>query len=62
VIAESFWTVVVIACLGWYAVVTAYVAYMGAFDIRGMLNSLEARKDDGNSENGIESDNAISAQ
>ena len=36
----TFWLLLTIACLLWYASVTAYVAVRGVFDIRGMLERL----------------------
>jgi hypothetical protein len=38
--AVSFWWWLTIACLVWYAGVTAYVSVRGALDIRGMLSRL----------------------
>ena len=35
-----FWTLVVLACLGWYSTMTFLVAFRGALDIRGMLARL----------------------
>jgi len=43
--AEAFWLIRVVACLVWYSVVTVYVAFRGAFDIRGMLARLAAGAD-----------------
>jgi hypothetical protein len=41
-LARWFWLALVVACLGWYATVTAYVAVLGARDIRRMLARLAA--------------------
>ena len=40
----TFWLLLTIAVLAWYGGVTAYVAFKGVFDIRGMLKLLEERK------------------
>jgi hypothetical protein len=42
----TFWLLLTIACLVWYAGVTAYVAIKGVFDIRGMLERLRSGKGD----------------
>lgn len=38
-----FWLILTIAAVGWYTFVTAYVAYKGVDDIRGMLRRLAGR-------------------
>lgn len=40
-----FWTLLTGATVLWYCVVTFYVAFRGAFDIRQMLDSLKNRED-----------------
>jgi len=37
---QWFWFSVMVACVGWYLVVTAYVAIRGGMDIRSMLRRL----------------------
>lgn len=37
---SNFWLGVLVACLGWYSVVTVYVAVRGARDIKHMLARL----------------------
>lgn len=37
---HPFWTLLVIACVGWYATITIYVAVRGFVDIRHMLRRL----------------------
>ncbi len=39
-----FWFALTIACLVWYSLVTVYVAVRGAYDIRGMLSHLGAKR------------------
>lgn len=39
-IGETFWWLLVMGSLAWYAVVTVYVAVRGVLDIRGMLARL----------------------
>ncbi len=41
---EIFWMVIVIAVVAWYSVVTLYVAFRGAFDIKTMLSHLGIQK------------------
>lgn len=41
---KTFWYALTIACLVWYTVVTAYVAFKGSFDIKHMLANLGANK------------------
>ncbi len=43
---HPFWWLLTLACLAWYTVVTAYVAWRGLRDIRSMLRQL--RRDAGN--------------
>lgn len=42
----TFWFLLTIAALAWYAVVTVWVAMRGMHDIRGMLTRLNRRRDD----------------
>lgn len=42
--AQGFWFVMMVACMGWYSVITLYVAIKGAGDIRTMLEKLERNK------------------
>lgn len=42
----TFWFVLTLAALLWYSVVTAWVAWQGARDIRGMLTRLADRRPD----------------
>lgn len=39
--AKTFWLILTVAALLWYTIITAYVAFKGAGDIRGMLERLE---------------------
>ncbi len=39
---HPFWWLLAMACLAWYSLVTAYVAVLGARDIRTMLRRLQA--------------------
>lgn len=39
-VAERFWWLLTMCCVGWYLTVTGYVAVRGLFDIRHMLNRL----------------------
>lgn len=39
-----FWTILVIAILLWYILVTVIVAYGGGKDIKEMINKLEKEK------------------
>ena len=39
-----FWLLLTIACVVWYSVITVYVAFKGAIDIKNMLARLEATK------------------
>ncbi len=41
---ETFWLVIVLAVVTWYSVVTLYVAFRGAFDIKTMLAHLGVQK------------------
>jgi len=50
--SEIFWTILTVACLIWYTVVTVYVAIKGAGDIKEMLRNLA----ENNREEGIETD------
>ncbi|MCY3022193.1 MAG: hypothetical protein NTW87_24540 [Planctomycetota bacterium] len=45
-IAQTFWLVLVIACVVWYSTITVYVAVKGAMDISGMLARLKAQQGD----------------
>lgn len=40
--AERFWWFLTMAAVVWYSTVTVYVSFKGVFDIRGMLERLEA--------------------
>lgn len=40
---ETFWLALTIAALGWYATVTAFVAWRGARDVRALLRRLASR-------------------
>ncbi len=42
----TFWFLLTVAALLWYSVVTAWVAWLGARDIRGMLTRLASRRPD----------------
>ena len=42
----SFWFLLTVAALLWYSGVTAWVAWHGARDIRGMLTRLASRRPD----------------
>lgn len=44
--APTFWLVLTIACVVWYSTITLYVAFKGAFDIRGMLARLAATNEE----------------
>ena len=35
-----FWSLMVVACLAWYSIITCLVTYRGIVDIRGMLARL----------------------
>ena len=37
-----FWWLMTAACMVWYSTITVYVAFRGAFDIRGMLRRISA--------------------
>jgi hypothetical protein len=41
---KYFWLVLTIAAVGWYMFVTAYVAYKGVADIKGMLRRLSGKE------------------
>jgi hypothetical protein len=41
----TFWLIVTIGCLAWYAGVTAYVAVKGVLDIRAMLEKIGKREE-----------------
>ena len=43
-VAERFWWLLTIAAVGWYLIVTGYVAVRGAMDIRNMLARLEQQR------------------
>jgi hypothetical protein len=44
--AEHIWMVLTFGCVGWYLIVTVYVAIQGTFDIRSMLTNLSSRRSD----------------
>jgi len=37
---ENFWWLITVAVVAWYSVVTLYVAFKGATDIKNMLRHL----------------------
>lgn len=41
-----FWLSVTMACMVWYSIITAFVAFKGAYDIRGMLSRLKTLNED----------------
>jgi hypothetical protein len=41
-----FWLSVTIACMACYSIITAFVAFKGAYDIRGMLSRLKTQNED----------------
>jgi hypothetical protein len=41
-----FWWLLTIACLIWYSTVTVYVSIKGVTDIKNILASLEAKRED----------------
>lgn len=41
---KYFWLMLVIAAVGWYIVVTLYVAFKGVTDIKQMLRRLSEKK------------------
>ncbi len=43
----TFWGILLAACLIWYSVITFYVAFKGAKDIRSMLDHLGANQKEG---------------
>lgn len=44
---KYFWLIMTIAAIGWYTFVTAYVAYKGVADIKGMLKRLAGKQGSG---------------
>lgn len=44
---KYFWFILTIAAVGWYTIVTAYVAYKGVADIKDMLRSLSDKNRSG---------------
>ncbi len=40
---HAFWWALTMGCVAWYAVVTGYVAFKGAFDIKHMLARLKGQ-------------------
>ena len=40
-----FWSILSMACVGWYSLVTIYVAVKGIREIREMLGRLSAGRD-----------------
>ncbi len=43
---ETFWFVLTVACLVWYATISLYVAVRAVWDIRRMLRRLGSVRDD----------------
>jgi hypothetical protein len=43
--SATFWWLLTIVCLVWYATVTVYVGIRGAWDIKNMLARLEKLQD-----------------
>ena len=42
-----FWWCITVAVLVWYSTITIYVAIRGAFDIKHMLERLDAMREEG---------------
>jgi hypothetical protein len=42
---QTFWLVLMLACLAWYSTITVYVAVRGIWDIRSMLARLRALRE-----------------
>jgi hypothetical protein len=36
-----FWLIISLACIGWYLVITGYIAWKGLTDIRTMLSKIK---------------------
>jgi hypothetical protein len=45
-VLETFWWLLLIACLVWYTVLTVYVGIRGAWDIQAMLQRLKNINDE----------------
>ena len=43
---KTFWFILTMAAVGWYILVTAYVAFKGVGDIKGMLGRLAQKQKD----------------
>jgi hypothetical protein len=39
--AQTFWWIIMWACVAWYSTLTVYVAFKGAYDIKKMLSQLK---------------------
>jgi hypothetical protein len=43
---QSFWWLMVMACVVWYTTITGYVAVKGGYDIKHMLRRLSEEQDE----------------
>jgi hypothetical protein len=43
---HPFWWLITMAVVAWYSTITIYVAIKGSFDVKHMLENLEARGKD----------------
>jgi hypothetical protein len=43
---KTFWYILTMSCVIWYTFVTAYVAFKGVGDIKGMLGRLAKKQEE----------------